>query len=67
VTRRGPHRRRTCPACATKRGYATEDEAIRAAISSSAKFGKPMRVYSCCGRFHITSKVNMKAAGIQVA
>ena len=45
--------------CRNKKPYATEAQAIRAAIGSSRTFGKPMLPYRCplCHKYHLTSHV----------
>jgi hypothetical protein len=43
--------------CTGKRRYASEVEAIRAAIKVSAKWGKPMRTYRCGNHWHLTSEI----------
>ncbi len=45
--------------CTRKVRFATEDEAIGAAIRVSCNSGRPMRTYRCdrCGGYHLTSQV----------
>ncbi len=60
----GPHRFDTygeyvrVNSCTKKIRYATEDEAIGAAIRVSCRSGRPMRTYRCdrCRGWHITGK-----------
>jgi hypothetical protein len=52
-----PPKKKACPT-PSKRAFPNSGYAIRAVLSASRGYGKPMRYYRCvCGQWHMTKKV----------